>query len=127
MLLPDVTEIINDPDLGGGVSFQVRRIVNTRTVAGVSQAVQTIDLTGNIQPTDMAARPSTAEDVLSEGIVVRALFAFSTGINDGGVTFTGPDEILYLNKTYRVTQVDDWAQWGFTTAYAERVMEIESE
>ena len=124
MLLPDVTEIINDPDVGGGVSFRVRRTTNTRTMAGVSQAHQMIDLTGNIQPQDKSTRPSTAEDVLNEGIVVRALFEFSTGINDGGVSFTGPDEILYLGNTYRVTRVNDWSRWGFSTAYADRVLDV---
>ena len=53
--------------------------------------------------------------------MIYAAFEFKLGANNGD-KFTGPDEILFNGKTYRVTRVDNWADWGFTIAYAERVM-----
>ena len=123
MLMPDVTEIINDPEVGGGQPFQVRRVANTRVMGGVTRSVEVIDCTGNIQPQSLQTQSSTAEDLKTESIVIYACFSFSVGSNDGGVTFDGPDEILYDGKTYRVTSVNDWSDWGFSIAYATRVMD----
>lgn len=121
MLMPDVTAILNDPEVGGGVPFQVKRTTNTRVMGSVRQSETIINATGNIQPQDKSSQSSTAEDLLNEGIVVYSKFTFSTGENDGGMTFLGPDEILWDGKTWRVTFVDNWSKWGYTRASATRV------
>lgn len=123
MLMPDVTEIIDDPEVGGGQPFKVHRVTNTRVKGSVTRSVEVIDCTGNIQPQSLQTQPSTAEDERTETIVIYSRFVFSVGSNDGGVTFGGPDEVLYNGKTYRITSVNDWADWGFTIAYATRVMD----
>ena len=122
MLNPDVTEILNDPEVGGGVSFQVRRVLNTRTKGSVTQTPVIYPLTGNIQPQNKSTQSSTVEDLLNESIVVYALFDFQTGENNGG-TFTGPDEILWKDRVWRVTNVNNWTDWGFNIAYATKVMD----
>lgn len=124
MLMPDVTEIIDDPEVGGGQEFTVRRVTNSRTLGRVERKTTLIEVTGNIQPQDKSAQASTLEDTLSESIVIYARFAFTAGENNGG-EFIGADEILYDDKVYRVTQVNNWAKWGFSIAYATRVRDAE--
>ena len=121
MLNPDVLEIIDDPDVGGGVPFQVRRVKNVRVRGNVTQQEELIPLTGNIQPEGKNSQTSTSEDLLTEGIVVYAAFEFNTGTNVMS-EFTGPDEILYRNDVWRVTRVDNWSDWGFSIAHATKVM-----
>ena len=121
MLMPDVTEILDDPEVGGGEPFQVVRYTSKRTLGAITKTSQVYNLTGNIQPQDMGAQSSTVEDLMTENIVIYAKFAFQAGENNGGVTFYGADEILYDNKKYRVTRVNNWAKWGFSIAYASRV------
>lgn len=126
MLMPDVTAILDDQEVGGGQGFQVLRTRTTRTFntqtkkLGETPQVQTLNATGNIQPQTKNVQPSTAEDLLNEGIVVYSTFIFQTGSTDS-TGFTGPDEILYNGIKWRVTQVDNWKEWGFNIAYATRV------
>lgn len=120
MLNPDVTEILDDPELGGGVSFKVFRTLNVRIGGNVRQTVQEINATGNIQPENKSSQSSTVEDLLSESIVVYTRFIFQTGSNEFS-EFTEPDEILYHGNRYRITSINNWEDWGFTIAHAERV------
>ncbi len=121
MLLPDVTEILNDPEVGGGVAFQVKRVLNVRTLGSVTTTPKYFNVTGNIQPESKSVQTSTSEDTLNEGIVVRAIFDFQTGTNNGA-EFTGPDEIIFAGTRWRVTSVENWSDWGFTVAHATKVM-----
>jgi len=123
MLMPDVLEILNDPEVGGGVAFKVRRVTNTRKLGGVTRTVQLFDVTGNIQPQDKSVQASTTEDSLSESIVIRAPFEFSVGGSDGEVSFNGEDEILWDGRVWRVVRIDNWSKWGFSVAYATLVMD----
>ena len=125
MLMPDVREILNDPEVGGGVAFQVRRVTNTRVLGSVTRNVTTYDVTGNIQPVELSVSASTTEDLLTENIVIRAEFEFMVGSNNGSVEFNGEDEVLWDGKVWRITRVEDWSKWGFSTAYATRVMDME--
>ena len=125
MLMPDVTGILIDPEIGGGQPFQVVRYTSTRTLGAVTKAAHTYDLYGNIQPQELASQTSTSEDILSESIVIYAAFAFEVGENSGGQTSVGADEVLYDSKRYRVTRVNNWSKWGFSIAYATRVMDME--
>ena len=126
MLMPDVTALLDDPEIGGAVSFQVMRVNTRRSFnAETEQLVENpepehFDATGNIQPQTKDVQPSTAEDLLDEGIVVYSTFIFQTGSSQGN-TFTGPDEILYDGARWRVTRVQNWKDWGFNIAYATRV------
>lgn len=129
MLMPDVTEIIDDPEIGGGQAFTVIRYESRRALGAVSveKVPHTFNLVGNIQPQDLSNQTSTTEDTRNESIVIYAKFAFQIGENEGGASYTGPDEILYDNKRYRVTRVNNWAKWGFSIADATRIMDYESD
>lgn len=120
MLNPDVTEILIDPELGGGEPFTVIRTFNLRIGGNVRQTTQEIIATGNIQPENKSIQSSTTEDLLSESIVIYTMFIFQTGSNEFS-EFTEPDEILYNGQRYRITSVNNWKEWGFTIGHAERV------
>ena len=121
MLNPDVTEILDDPEVGGGVSFQVKRTTNARVLGSVEQTTETFNATGNIQPETKTSQTSTTEDLLNEGIVIRSTFEFQTGSNNGG-SFVETDEVIYDGQTWRVTSIENWSKWGFTVAHATKVM-----
>lgn len=120
MLMPDVTAILDDPELGGGVVFQVKRTTNTRIRGGVTSEDQMFTATGNIQPQTKNIQPSTAEDLLNESIVIRSTFVFQKGHTDGS-SFVGADVVIYDGASWRVTQIENWKDWGFTTAYASKM------
>lgn len=122
MLMPDVTAILYDPEVGGGQAFQVLRTTAVRSRGGYTRSTQTLDAIGNIQPQEMSNQASTTEDLLNESIVVYSTFFFQTGSNSGG-SIVEADIILYDNIHWRVTRVEDWAKWGYSRAYATRVKE----
>lgn len=123
MLLPDVTEIIDDPEVGGGVEFTVIRNRAIRSRVGYTKTPETYHVTGNVQPQEMGNQASTTEDLLNESIVIYSTFVFQTGSNTG-TEIVEADIVLYDGHRWRVTRVDFWAKWGFTRAYATRVMDL---
>lgn len=123
MLMPDVTDILNDPEVGGGVEFDVTRVSAVRVREGYSRTISTFHAIGNIQPQEMSNQPSTAEDLLNESIVVYSTFAFQTGSNNG-TSIIEADIVEYDGLRWRVTRVDDWSAWGYTRAYATRIMDV---
>ena len=78
--------------------------------------------TGNVQPQEKGNQASTTEDLLNEVIVIYSTFIFQVGSNDG-VNIVESDIVKHNGKYYRVTKVDDWSQWGYTRAYATRIMD----
>jgi len=120
MLMPDVTAILDDPEVGGGQPFQVIRNSSVRKRGGYAKTPTTYNATGNIQPQEMGNQTSTSEDLLNESIVVYSTFCFQTGSNTGA-SIVEADIVVYNNLHWRVTRVDNWAEWGYTRAYATRV------
>lgn len=120
MLMPDVTPILDDPEVGGGVSFQVIRNTAVRSLGGYTKTVQTFSETGNIQPQEMSNQASTPEDKLEESIVIYTTFSLQTGSNTGS-SIVESDIVQYDNLYWRVTRVENWSKWGFTRAYATRI------
>lgn len=120
MLMPDVTAILYDPEVGGGVGFQVIRYSSVRNRAAYVRTPTTYEAIGNIQPQEMSNQASTTEDLLNESIVIYSTFSFQTGSNDGS-SIVEADIVFYNNLYWRVTRVDDWSQWGHSKAYATRM------
>lgn len=119
-LLPDVTAILNDPEVGGGVSFTVIRNIGVRKGSGYEKTTETYTETGNIQPQEKSNQSSTVEDLLNESIVIYSTFAFQTGSNNG-TSIVEADIVLHDGFRWRVTRVEDWSAWGHTRAYATKV------
>ena len=121
MLLPDVTAIINDPDVGGGVPFQViRSTIARRGPSDYENVEEVFNETGNIQPQDKSNQASTPEDKLEESIVIYTTFTLQDGSNNG-VQSVEADVIFYNGIHWRITKVDDWSAWGYTRGYATRI------
>ena len=123
MLDPDVREILDDPEVGGGVKFTVYRSQQVRIKGSVKLETQTIHATGNIQPMDKSAMQNTAEDQLNEQIVIRTTTVLQNGTRTETGDVYGADEVLYRGSRWRVLRVDNWEDWGFVTAYATKVRE----
>ena len=121
MLRPDVRWILNDREIGGKQEFIVRRRHIERERGSVREYDEDIKVLGNVQPGSKNAMGDMPEDKLNESIVIRAEFAFQTGSQD--VTgMVQADEVIYKGKRYRVNSVENWEEWGFTTANASRVL-----
>jgi len=122
MLMPNVTAILDDPEVGGGQEFKVIRNASVRDKGGYKKTPTTYNATGNLQPQEMSNQASTSEDLLNESIVVYSTFPFQTGSNTGS-SIIEADIIFYNDLYWRVTRVENWSQWGFTKAYATRIMD----
>lgn len=121
MLLPDVTALLTDPSLGGGVPFTVCRRLFRRVHGSVRpEQTETFTERGNLQPAQPTELQQLAdEDKQSEVLVIRSTFAFQTG-SDAGQTFTAADEVTFGGCCWRVFRVENWSRWGFTVAYATK-------
>lgn len=122
MLDPDVTAILDDPDVGGGVSFTVKRSKSTRIKGSVYLSTEEIPATGNIQPSDKSMNQRVNEDELNEQIVIRTTQYLQNGSRIKGETFLA-DEIIFDDARWKVTRVENWKDWGFVTAYATKIRE----
>lgn len=126
MLFPDVTEILVDPDIGGGLEFTAVRTTKHRTLRGeLETEIEETVCRGNIQP----AQPEDLEQMPQEDrkqtvIVIRSTFHFQLG-SDGDGEYTLPDEVKFDGKRYKINRVDDWSPWGFTTAWAVHRREVD--
>jgi len=125
MLMPDVTDILDDPEVGGGVTFTVTRNKSVRNRGGYKKTPEKYTATGNIQPQDMNNQSSTAEDLLNESIVIYSTFLFQAGSNTGA-SIVEADVVSYNGLSWRVTRVDNWHDWGFSRAYATRIMDVKT-
>ena len=122
MLDPDVREILDDPEVGGGVSFTVKRVKHIREKVSVKKEVETFEATGNIQPANKSATPGVNEDALDEQIVIRTTFILQSGRREAGEEY-GADEVIFKGNRWRVLRVNNWEDWGFVEAYATRTRE----
>lgn len=121
--MPDVTAILDDPEVGGGISFKVIRETATRDIEkGYVKNMQVFNVTGNIQPQDKSNQASTPEDKLDESIVIYTTFTLQTGVNNVD-SIIEADIIFYRDLHWRVTKVEDWSEWGYTRGYATRTMD----
>ena len=119
MLNPDVIELLDDPELGGGVAFLVARTSRRRSLtAEDTLATEYFRATGNIQPAqtdDLQLLPD--ENRSQKVIVIRSVFTYQIG-SDGLAGHTQPDRVIFDGRSWDVLRVDDWSAWGFHTAYA---------
>ena len=121
MLNPDVTDLLDDPELGGGVAFTVVRQTRRRTLSAYQDEEVTPEkftATGNIQPAQEEALNLLPEEDRSERvIVIRSTFVFQLGHDDGS-EYVQPDFVIYDDAVWKVERMDHWTAWGFTVAYA---------
>lgn len=111
MLQPEVVELLDDPELGGGIPFLIARTTVTRSLtAERTESIAYFRATGNIQPAqtdDLQLLPD--ENRQSKVIVIRSVFKFQIG-SDGARTHIEPDVVLWDGAAWDVLRVDDWSK-----------------
>ena len=114
----DVTAILSDPELGG-TTFTVERIVYGRSGGEAApKAVTRFTVTGCVHPgTPEQLQQLPEEDRHEEFIVIYAPDVFSLGMNHG-VTFSGPDRILWNDRVWRLVKMKPWTAFGFVQGFA---------
>lgn len=119
MVMPDVSELFLDPEVGGGQAFQMERTSGEKSGGQKVDAAPTIfNAVGSIQP----AQPKELErlpeeDRIKAVVAVRSTFKFQMGITDGKA-YTNADVILSGGNRYRILKLDDWSAYGWSCAFA---------
>lgn len=115
-LEPDVTEIVDDPDLGGQ-PFQIRRRTIQWQGGRTSAATEeTINATGIIQPPSSETLQTFPEGERRNGMIQIHSRTFMH-LSDGEDV---SDEVTWRGESYKVVRVDPWTDYGFCVAYAAK-------
>ena len=120
-----VIDAIFDPELGS-TAFTVERITYTRARTGTTSRTTTARAMGCIHPgTPEMLQLLPEEEKAEEFIAVYTDYPLSTGTpeEEGAVSFTAPDRILWNGRTWRVVRVRDWQPFGYVQAYAVLIEE----
>ena len=119
----DLSPALMDPELGF-TAFSVQRTTYTRQDGTSVPAVQTLPASGCIHPgTPEMLQLLPEEERHEDFIAVYTDFAVSLGENDGGVTYTAPDRILWNGEAWRVVKIRDWGTFGYHLALAVKMDE----
>ena len=119
----EILYALTDPELGF-TFFSVQRTTYRRRNGESVPTAQTLPASGCIHPgTPEMIQLLPEEDRHEEFIAVYTDFALSTGENDGGVTYSTPDRILWNGETWRVVKVRSWEMFGYTQALAVKMQE----
>lgn len=125
MLNPDVRQMLQDPDIGGGEPFVIVRKTTTRQKGEtVAASVERINATGTLQPAGNDALQQLPEaDRSGEVLIVRSPVPLQMGStkSDGEIL---ADEIEYAGRVYKILQLRDWRQWGMWAAYVTKVGDV---
>ena len=116
MLLPDVTMLLVDDDLGAQ-SFTVRR--RTSQWENGRMTVKTdenLTFIGIIQPTGAEQLQFFPEGERREGMITiytKSLLHLTEGTEVS-------DDVTWNGEQYKVIRVDRWQDYGYCVAYAQR-------
>ena len=107
-LLPDITGLLDDPDVGGGQSFTILRTTFVRVKGRASAYEQSaIPATGSVQPADRNQLEQLPEGDRDRAVlVIRSKTPILMGDSD-----TLTDEILYHGERYKVLRTAEWQRW----------------
>jgi hypothetical protein len=119
--MPNVADLLDDPEVGGGQPFVIVRRVAER-VKGRSQnpTVEFIDATGTVQPADADTLVQLPEgDRSGEVLKIRTTKRVQTG-KDLGSSDLLSDEIQYDGGQYKVLSVKNWGAHGMYVVICNR-------
>ena len=121
-LLPDITDLLYDPDVGGGQPFIIKRTtVINRKGRFYSSSEETIEASGSVQPSGVNPLNQQPEGDRDDAVyIVRT----RTPLQMGSETETGAilsDEIIYHGERYKVLSVKEWQHWGMFVANITRI------
>lgn len=122
MLLPNITHLLNDPDVGGGQPFVIVRREAIRRKGREGTKTETrISATGSVQPAGENALEQLPEaDRDKEVHIFRTTEPIQMGEStDAGDTFA--DEIEYNGDLFKVLRDKNWSPWGMYVAFATKI------
>ena len=123
MLLPDITDLLYDQEVGGNQPFTIKRTTITYRKGRYAEATpEYIPASGSVQPSGINALEQLPEGDRDKAVyIVRTRTAMQMGsVNDDGSTVL-PDEIIYMNDKYKILMVKEWQAWGMYVAFMTRI------
>lgn len=119
-LLPDITGLLDDSDVGGGQQFTIIRTTVPRKNgrADVAHATQErIPATGSVQPSGVDALEQLPEgDRENAEFIVRTTTPIQNGSSSGSAEIL-QDEVEYLGVRYKLLKTKEWQQWGMYVGF----------
>lgn len=117
MLMPDITALLSDIEVGARPFSILRR--SGQWSGGRFQMIgsgERIDAVGNIQPAGQEALQFFPEGERREGQIV--IYTTATIYLTEGDAIS--DEVEWRGESYKIIRVDRWHDWGFNIAYAQK-------
>lgn len=123
MLLPDITDLLYDEEVGGNQPFTIKRTTITYRKGRYSQSnTVTIQARGSVQPLGVNPLNQQPEGDRDDAVyIVRTRTAMQMGSSNEDGTTTLPDEIEYLGDRYKILSVKEWHAWGMYVANMTRI------
>ena len=118
MLMPDVTALLVDPDLGAQTVTVIRRTGSWqggRFVVGENDT-QTLNVIGILQPASTEQLEFFPEGERREGQVV--FYTQTTLYLTEGDMIS--DRLMWRNEEYKILNINRWQDYGFNIAYAQK-------
>lgn len=115
-LCPDVTELLDDPDLGAQEFSYRRRTIEWQGGRAVVATDETFSAVGNIQPASAEQLDFLPEGEKRKGAILiytRTMLHLSEGEDVS-------DDVTWQGEAYKVIHVDRWVDYGFYVAYAQK-------
>lgn len=122
MLLPDITDLLDDPEVGGGQAFVILRRTSVRRKGREgTKTEEKIPATGSVQPAGESVLEQLPEaDRDNDVRIFRTTTPIQMGHSTGeGATFA--DEIEYNGEYFKVLRDKKWAAWGMYVAFATKI------
>ena len=115
-LMPDITALLVDPELGAQRFSISRRAGRWHEGRFEPESEEIIEATGNIQPANAEALQFFPEGERRRGaITIRT--ATLLHLTDGTDI---ADSVLWRGERYKLIRVDRWDDYGFCVGYASR-------
>ncbi len=115
--------LLSDPDLGGGAFTILRKTWTRENGMPVMTDLETVHAAGILHPATPDSLSLLPEEYRHEPLfLIHSTEPLSLGESDGEF-WTGPDEIFWQDRLYRVVQLRDWQSFGFWKAWAIRLDE----
>lgn len=116
MLMPDVTALLVDPELGAQQFKVKRRTVKWQGGRALPDEEKVITATGIIQPPQPHELSFFPEGERRKGQIV--IYTKTTLYLTEGETVS--DDVTWQGEQYKVVRVDEWLDYGFCVAYAQK-------
>ena len=123
MLLPDITTLLYDPDVGGGQPFTIKRTtISYRKGRYEESAPEYIQAAGSVQPSGVNPLSQQPEADRDDAVyIVRTRTALQMGSQNADGTTVLSDEIIYNGEHYKILSVKEWQARGMYVTFMTRI------